>query len=337
MTIAQIFCTLNDMEDDLGLRGIERESTMFSKIESASQFLVRMIGRFLPVTETLVFAGNGAEKLFLPAFFGSPLTIINDGTTLVSGDYVLKPVGKHWDNGPYSWLEVATEATNLSKWSCYKDGISIASKFGLYDKSESLGITLGANMTDSVTTMQVSDGSKVSPGMVVVIGSEQILVKATSTPTSAVTTLSAGLDAEDENISVASGSAIKLGEIIRLGFEKGKVLDINSNTAYIARAWGGTLKTTHANSSNVDVYRTFEVERGVNGTTVAAHTSGDAIYQQRVPDDVNFLTRKIAGRMLLDAQGGFKSRLDDNSGAPSHLYILPHELDEIKRNYYIPN
>lgn len=335
MPNVQIFCTLNDMEEDLNLRGSEREQKVFDKILAASRLIVEKIGRFLPVTDTLILPGSGDEKLFVPPFLGSSITLINDDVTLVAADYVLKPVGKHWDNGPYSWLEIASVPVNVSKWSCYNDGVSLAAKFGLYDETQALEITLGANMTDSVTTMQVSDGSKVSPGLVAVIGTEQIAVRATSTPTTSVTTLSANLDAISESVSLTNGSAVKIGEIIRMGVEKAKVLDINSNTAYLARGWDKTQKVAHASGVAVDVYRTFSVTRAVNGTTAAAHTSGDSIYQQVPPADVNFLTRKIAGRMLLDAQGGFKSRLDDSNGTPMHVYILPHELKDIQENYYI--
>lgn len=333
-TIVQLYCTLNDLEQDLTLRG--GGASLVDKIKAASRMVAMEIGRFQPVKETRVLKGNQTTQLYIPPLIGSSaLAIVNDGTSLVSGDYLLRPSGRHWDNGPYSWLDIATDATNLTRWCDEEDGISITDLFGLYHEQVALDLTLGAAMNASQTTMQVNDGSKVSPGFLAVIGDETLAVLSDGSPSTSVTTLAAELSADDESATFTSGAAVQIGEILRISFEKVKVLDINSNAVYLARGWEGTLRSTHANGAAVDAYRTFNVLRGVNGTTAASHDNAAAILQQTVPADVNFLTRKIAGRMLLDAQGGFKSRLDDETGTGTRLYILPHELENLKKTYRV--
>lgn len=336
MNIVQWFCTVRELEEDLSLHGGADERILFSKLKAASVFLSKEIGRFLPVTELLTMRGSGGTLLFTPPFLNATPTITNDGESVSAADLLLRPAGRHWDNGPFSFLELVTAPTSLTSWCADADGVTVQTQWGLYDETLSLGLTLGATMNASVTSMQINDGSKISPGFVGLIGSEMIAVSATGGPTAGVTSLTAELSDNADSGTVASGAALQVGEISRIGIEKMKVLDINGNTVYWSRGWEGTPRSTHANGTAVDVYRTFTILRGLNGTTAASHDSGATVLQQVPPGDVNFLARKVAGRMLLDAQGGFKSRLDDNTGTATHLYILPHELKDIRRAYKIP-
>lgn len=340
MAIIQVFCTVDEIYDDAETRGVLSEAKVFEKIKAASQLLAMRAGRFLPVIETRTFGANKiAVKIYLNFPLLSVTEIVNDGETLTGSDYILQPAGKHWDNGPYSVIEVAPDASNISAWDVDADGISITGRFGKFDARELLSATLGAAIeSTSATAMRVSDGAQVSPGMVLLLGSEWVFIKATAAPVSAVTTLGAALDAKDEIITVADGSLLHVGEVIRMGVEQARVLDVNSNTVALQRGWNKTTKTTHASGSAVDVYRNFTIERGVNGSTAATHLVNAAISRQVVPEDVNGLARKIATRMLKDASGGYQGRSgDDTTGQTIYTYILPHELDEILDAYRIVN
>jgi hypothetical protein len=235
-------------------------------------------------------------------------------------------------------IEIAPDAVNVSAWDEEANEIEIAGSVGLYNAAELLTATLGAAISStSANTMRVSDGSMVSPGMVVMIDSEWIFVRSTGTPVTGVTTLSVALDAKDEIITVANGALLNVGEIIRMGVEQAKVLDINGTTVAIQRGWNKTSRTTHAQNSNVDVYRNFTIERGVNGSTAATHLDAASITRQLAPEDVKGLCRKIATRMLKDASSGYQGRVgDDATGQTVYTYILPHELDQILDMYSIP-
>lgn len=340
MSIIQSFCTVDEIYGDADSRGAWSEARVFEKVMAASQFLAMRAGRFLPVQETrLVNANSGTIKLFLPFPLLSVTAIVNDSVSLTSGDYILKPVGAHWDNGPYSAIEIDPDATTLSMWSTDADGVVFTGKIGNYDATRELSATLGAAIeSTTATALRVSDGSQVSPGMVVLLGTEWVFVRATAAPVTAVTTISAALDAKDEIITVVDGSLLHVGEIIRIGVEQARVLDINGTTVALQRGWNKTTKTTHAISSSVDVYRNFTVERGVNGSTAATHLVNATMLQQIVPDDVNGLARKIATRMLKDAGSGYSGRVgDDATGQSIYTYIMPHELDEFLDAYRIAN
>lgn len=340
MTIRQLFCTLAELDADLDVLGSEHEAKVYPKIEAASDFLQKEIGYFMPVTQARTLQGSGVEQLFLPQGLLSITSIVDDGNTLTSADYMTMPNQRHWANGPYSWLEVDPDATNLSAWCPDRDGVVITGKWGLYDLTEDTGANIGTGgQTDSATSLLSTDGSKLSPGMLVLIGTEQQLVMATGSPTDVGADLGAAItDVHETLITFDDASKVSAGEIIRVDLEKMKILDTNTSTnkAYVVRGWDKTLQATHSNDADVYVYRTYTVERGVNGTTAAAHNAAVDIYQQNVPADINQLARKIAGRMLKDALGAYAGLIgDEMTGTARYLYILPHELDEIKKNYMI--
>lgn len=338
MAIIQVFATVDEIHNGSELRGSEKEFRVFEKLRAASQLLAMRVGHFLPVLETRTLnAPKTSTKLFLPFSLLSLSTIVNDGTSLSGSDYLLKPDGGHWANGPYTYIEIDPDATNISAWDTDADGIVITGRLGLWNETLSLGATLGAALSDTTgTLLQVSNGAKVSPGALLLVDSEWLFVRETSTPVTAITTLGAALDANAETCTFADGSLLNVGETIRIGVEQCKVLDTNSNTGYLQRGWNKTSKTSHLSGANVDVYRKFTVDRGVNGSTAATHTQGTAISRQQVPADVNELTRKIAVRMLKDAATGYAGRTgDDATGTAMYTYILPHELDEVMDKYRI--
>lgn len=339
MTIiyAQTFCTLAELDEDLNLLGSEREAHILPKIKTASDILQKKIGRFLPVTMTRKLNGEGNDWLKIPKM--TLITeVINDGTVLTDADYIAQPEKGFWAYGPHDQLVVAFEAVNIGAWVNKEDGVEITGRFGLYDFVKSLDISSAASQAESATTLRVDNGSILSPGMVVVIEQEQQYVESTAAPTASITTISAAMDAEVQTIPLTDGTLVNVGEILRIGLEQMKLTDKNGNTGAVIRGWNRTQKVSHSISAAVDVYRTYNVIRGVNGTTSAAHGSATPIYRQMVPDDINMLCRKMAGRMLKDAQGGFSGVIGDPSmGTSQYLYILPKELEDIRRNYRIIN
>lgn len=337
-TYAQLFCTLAELDEDLNFLGSEREARVLPKIKAASDYLQKRAGHFLPVTRQIGFNGRAKTRIFLPPFL-SVSAISNDGDALTAADYIKQPTMRHWANGPFSYLDVDPDATNLSAWVDEEEGVLITADWGLFDLTRLLSATVGAGgQTSNAATLAVTNGASISPGMVLKIGSEWEAVESTNTSPTSATTLSAAItDANTQSISLTSGSAVYVGEVIRVDLEQMRVRDISGNTALVVRGWNGTPKATHTISTAVNAYRTFNVTRGVNGSTAAAHDASTAIYQQCAPDDVNALCKKIAGRMLKDAQGGYSGVVGDpNTGQAQYLYVMPHEINEILNAYDIP-
>jgi hypothetical protein len=339
MAIVQIFCTIQDLIADKQDAGIV-ESVMFQKIREASDYLQKEIGWFLPVTLTRRFNGRGNNKLIIPPVLAIT-SLINDGVTIDAEDYIVKPDDGFWPYGPYGWLIVDPDATDLLDWVEDEDGVEITGRWGLYERSALIGASVQdtTQQSDSQLTLKVSDGGKVSPGMVLKIESEQQLVTGWGSPTTGVTTLAANVDAaDDETITVADGSLINVGEIIRTTFEQMRVNDKQTNLLDVTRGWNGTRRVNHTSGAAVDVYRTVSVERGLNGTASAAHTNGTAISRYFAPDDVQFLCKEIATLMANKAGGGYQGRTgNEQTGVISYYDAFPRfDIERVKDNYRIP-
>lgn len=340
-TYAQTFCTVADLVSDTKSPGVD-EARMYQAIREASDFLQKEIGFFIPVTLTYNFNGRDKLDLFLHPPLLSVTSITNDGTALVSTDYILKPDNGHWPNGPYSKLTVDPDAANLSAWADEEDGVVIVGKWGLYQRSASASATVAdtTSQSDSQTTLKASNGAKLSPGMVLLIGTEQELVTGWGDPTTSVTTVTEAVTNTTDQLTLANAALVNVGEIIRIDFEQMRIVDIRTtgNLAAVIRGYNGTSRVAHADNTAVDVYRTVNVERGVNGTTAAAHLNGVAISRYFAPDDIQFLTKQIATLMVNKALSGYQGRTGNAElGVVFYNDAFPrYELEQIKAKYALP-
>jgi hypothetical protein len=165
--------------------------------------------------------------------------------------------------------------------------------------------------------------------------SEQELITATGTPTPAVTTLSQAMSATDDTITPASVNAVNVGETIRVDFEKMLVVDKNATQYSVYRSWNKTKACAHLANANVDVYRTFTVSRGVNGTTAGPHNNGIDVLRYVPPEDVGFLCRSIAALMKKLADSQFAGRTGDAQlGTVFYNDAFPKDtLQKLEENY----
>ncbi len=340
MAYKYAYCTVDEMAADQSDNGIGPD-VLGRFIIPASQYLLAEIGQFFPMIETLHITGSGKETLFVPALLAVNGSIVNDEDTLVAADYILRADENTdrpaWLNGPYLRIDADPDATNLSVWSAESNSVTIPGIWGLYRRAENTGATIGTQQSDTASTLVVDDGSKISLGMLLEIGSEWQFVNSFGA-VSAATTLASGLDGSSETVSLTSGAAVKVGEIIKVDFEQMKVLDIQTNSAFVARGWNKTKKASHLSGAAVSVYRTFGVDRAVNGSSAAAHLVGAVVSRLVMPDDINYLTRQIATLMFKKSQTGYAGRSGSpETGETFYTHEFPRDvIARVKSNYYIP-
>lgn len=343
LTPAQLFCTVADLVADKQAPGVD-EARMFQAIKEASDWVQKTIGWFIPIRLTRACEGHGSTRLAIAPTLLAVLTITNDGVTLSTADYALKPDDGYWPNGPYGELYVAPEAPGLTRWSCTREGVVITGHYGMYFRSGALDATVqdATEQTDSQKTLLVSDGSAVSPGMVLLIDSEQEAVTGWDEPTEQVTAINMtnGLSPSDEVVIVDDASDIHIGEIVRFEFEQCKVKDKRTSTKQLSliRGWNGTGRVLHADDTPMDVYRTVTVERGMNGTDAAAHVKDTDIARYFVPNDILLLTKEIATLSVQKALSGYQGRTGNNeTGVVFYNDLFPKfDIEAIRKNYYIP-
>jgi hypothetical protein len=330
----RMYCTIQEMIDDLGLHGVKSEAKVMRYIRGASQEIDRDLGAFIPYTASckVWVTGNDWTRLLVPPLL-SVTSIDNDGTVLATTDWIGRPVQRAWEHGPYYYLDLDPDGS-VAEWA--SDDLTIVGKWGMYDYSVSLGFSASLAAVDTAT-LAIADGSKLSPGMVLLIESEQLLVESTSTTTTDSTAdLAEDVDATSETeITITDGTKVAVGEVIKVGFEQMLVLDIATNELQVERAYNGTSMAAHTSGAGVLVFRTFNVKRGINGTTAAIHSS-KAVYQYQAPADVNYLCRQLAALMMNKASSNFVGRSgNDELGTGFWVNEFPkNQIETVKKNYF---
>lgn len=335
--MGQVYCTVQELLNDLEHEGLRNHGAqrIYEMIQSASQWILGRFGNFIPIADTKYFDGDGSQELIVPALL-SATTILVDDDELESGDYILYPQNKLWANGPYMRIKVHPDSDTVYYFPAIARVASILGTWGLWEKSQSTGATV-ASQTDSATTLVVDDASVVSPGAVLLIESEQELVTAVGSPTDSTADTNEELDAEEDQVTVTDGTKVKIGEVIRIEFEQMLVRDISGNDLLVERGWNRTARVVHLTAMDVYVYRTFAVERGVNGTTAAAHTS-KAVSRFVAPSDVFYLCKQMAALMLKKADSGFAGKVGSvETGETFYFNEFPQRvIEEIGMNYFVP-
>jgi hypothetical protein len=327
----RLYCSVSEILEDIG-DPAKPEAFILGKIEAASQEIERHVGQFLPSIETRYFEGEGDEDILVPPLL-SVSSLVNGTATLASTDYNLEPDGRHWRNGPYSEIEIAETGT-AGAWSTSERGVAVTGHWGMWEEAVSVQLTAVIQLVGD-TTIVVSDGSKVSPGMVLLIGSEWELVTGTAAASDSTANLITAISDTDEELSVINGSLLSAGEVIRIGFERMQVLEVLGNDVQVSRGFLGSKRSAHLAGADIYVFRTFNVRRGVNGSTAAAHSSA-AVQRQVAPADVNYLCRQIAALMIKKAQTGYVGRAgSDELGGGFWLNEFPrNQIDTVKSNYF---
>lgn len=326
MIAARWYCSLAEIVADLGLTGVKDEAQGLRVIKAASQYFDQRGGQFIPHTEQRTFNGGGGVDLWIdPLITATAITVYEGDTpyTLTSADYLYNPSNRWWANGPHTRLEVDLDGL-IGAWFNGQQNVLITGRWGLYEKTRLTGATV-ASQTDTSTTLTVDNGAALSPGMIVLIGTEQEAIEATGAATDSAVNTSGALDNSQEEIAVSNSALLSIGEVIKVDFEQMRVIDIQSNTLLVERGYNGTKRVTHLTGLDIYVYRSFSVIRGVNGTTAAAH-SGTSVYRCLPPDDVNYLCRQIAALMLKKSQSGFAGKVGNaDTGETFYFNEFPND------------
>lgn len=204
----------------------------------------------------------------------SVTSVVVDGVTTT--DYVLTSLG----SGPY---------TTLSLTGRTGEKFVIEGTWGYTDNTTGAG-TLVGDINASVTTLVVSDSSKVGVGDLLKLGTERVVVVAASMTDSGVN-ISADISAlnSDTSISVGDGSVFNVAETILVGTERMIIIDIAGNTLSVLRAAEGTTLASHTSGADIYVPRSLTVERGATGSTAASHSSGVAVSRFLAPGPIRSL------------------------------------------------
>lgn len=139
--------------------------------------------------------------------------------------------------------------------------------------------TLGTSINATAETAAIT--ADVGVGSLIRIGTERMVITdRTWAATGDSDTLTASM--ADQAVTVADGTEYVRGDVLLIGAERLRVRDIAGNTLVVQRAMDGSTLAAHT-SAAIYALRSCGVTRGALGTTAAAHTAGDPVYVYRFP------------------------------------------------------
>lgn len=230
------------------------------------------------------------------------LTSLTSGGVAVT-DYFLEPQGS---GPPYTRIEIDLGGTDsLTTDDTWQRSIALVGVFGACADSVTAG-TLAASLDDSSTSAAVSDSSTIGVGSLLLLDAEYVQVTARRLRSTGQT-LAADLarDKAGNTVTVADASGITPGEIVTVGAERMLVTDTTATTLIVERAWSGSTLAAHTTGAAVYAPRTLTVERAQLGTTGAAHSSGATVRRHTPPPLVQQLTIAETLNSLAQEQSGY--------------------------------
>jgi len=332
----RLYCTVDELLEDLDAEGVRvSPARVLDKIRAASQWIDRRIGAFIPVTETRYFDGDGTREVYVDPLL-SLTSITVDEISVTASEALVYPRNRLWQHGPGIRLVADPDAVSFYAFTRSHNNVAVTGRWGLYEDTRATGATT-ASQAEDAESLVVDNAAGISPGAVVLVEDEQEVVTGHGSPTDSTADSAEALTTEDEVVTVSDGTKVSIGEVIRIEFEQMKVLDIAGNDLLVSRGWNLTKRASHDSGKDVDVYRTFTVSRGANGTTAAAHSDA-AISRYVAPEDIRWLCKQMAGLMLKKADSGFSGRVGSpETGETFYLNEFPNSvIEKIERNYFLP-
>lgn len=204
----------------------------------------------------------------------SVTTLTAGGTTIASGDIRLYPTG----GPPFSRLEVSLgSSATLQAGDTHQQAISLTALYG-YSDNQAVAGALAEALDATETAVNVTDSQAIGVGTLIKVDDERMLVTDKAMLDTGQT-LGGALTAQANNVTVAvtDGTAYSIDEILLIDSERMLIVDIAGNSLTVKRAWDGTVLAAHSAGAAIFAPRTLTVTRGAVGTTAATHADTTAI------------------------------------------------------------
>ena len=214
------------------------------------------------------------------------------GSSLTEGThYWLEPN----DSGPpYNRIEIdlSSTAVGFASGNTFQRSIVIVGLAGHSNTERTLG-TLAESPTSSQTTLNVDGATAAAVGVgdILRVDSERVWVSERAwLDTGENTGADQTATMNDQSIAVSDGTDYTTGERLLIDSETMEITAVAGNTLTVRRAVDGSTLAAHTTGADIYASRTLTVERGALGTTAATHTSSATVYRHVVPRLVEQVT-----------------------------------------------
>lgn len=308
MIYSACYCTREQVQSASDIKTTARNLDQVDRaIEAARDAVEGLLHRkFLPVTATKYFDwpnfSGTSYRLWLDGNEVISVSALSSGGTALT-DYFLEPQSY---GPPYNRVELDRSGSDsFGQNDTPQRDISITGLWGYKDETQ-LATTTAEALDTSETGVDVANSYLIGVGATIVVDSERMIVTGKSLTS---VDLCGTIDAttSDVSFSVFTGSQFRVGEVIVIDSEKMKIVEVASNVLTVKRAWDGSVLAAHTNGTAVYAYRTLEVIRGALGTTIASHNTSANVYLQLVPRLVQQLAVAEALNFLQQESGGYSA------------------------------
>lgn len=254
-------------------------------LDAASRSVDKSMHRFFyPYTTTrTLFPDGQVDRDTLLWSFDVPdlldiTVLVIDGVTIDTDGWRLEDIGDH--GPPFTQLALVARSGRE---------VAITGTWGYGDAAVPAGL-LGANINASVTQVLVSNSAAVGIGHLIGFGAERMIVtgKGMADTGNNITADIAAL-ASATTVGVADGGDYSVGEVLLIDSERMRIVDIAGNNAVVDRAVDGSVLAAHTTGADIYAPRSLTVERGATGSTAAAHTTGAACSRFTPPSPIRSL------------------------------------------------
>ncbi|MCM8555346.1 hypothetical protein [Streptomyces sp. STCH 565 A] len=261
-------------------------------------------------------------------------SIISGGEVIDPADVVLYP-----QSGP-PYNRVETNIGDNASWGGGDTHQLDVSMTGLWAGCPLIETTHGA-LTAAVATTTAGvlgvDGptsAAVGVGSVLRIGDERLLVTGRAmTDTGQTLTADLPVQKNGTTLAVADAAGFAVDETLLIDGERLLTTDIAGDTLIVERAVDGSTLAAHTAGAALYSPRALTVARGVLGTTAATHADTAPVYRWEPPGLVRDLTIANAINRLLQEQAGYARTSKTSSGAKS-MSVEAAPLDSLRSQTY---
>lgn len=196
------------------------------------------------------------------------------------------------DGPPFTWIETDRSASaGFETGATDQRSLVLTGVFGYQLDERAVG-ALAEDLDASEFEVNVADSTLIGVGSVLRCDTERMIVTEKRALTTGVTLSAPGLTAEMKSITVPLSSSVGAplaGEMILIDGERMQVNEVIGTTAYVTRAYDGTVLAAHTAGTTVYAYRTLVVERGALGTAAATHLTAAPLVRWVPPAPIEAL------------------------------------------------
>lgn len=181
---------------------------------------------------------------------------------------------------PYTRVELdQSTSVSFGLGATNQQDIAITAVFAGQAITESTVAALAEDLDTTETQVDVTTVDRCGVGAVLRVGTERMLVTDAAALDTGVN-LAANITDQKNATAIPLSTTVnapRVREVIAIDGERMLVTDVIGTTAYVTRAYDGTVLAAHTSGADIYAYRTLTVERGALGTTATTHTTGDSV------------------------------------------------------------